>query len=386
MNNNILVEITGKHIDNYLRWLINSKIPIWHLDVISYNKLHIIIDYKYYDMLKKYSKTYKIIIIKKYGKLRLFEIIKDNLIILVSFVPALILLYILSHIIFSVDIMTNKKEINELLNQELSKYNIKRFHLKKDYTYLDKVKKEILKNNKDTLEWIEIEESGTKYIVRLVERKKEAKIDEYEYQSIVASKSATIVSITAYAGEKVKQINEYVKNGEVIISGILTKPDGTNIYTKAKGQITAEVWYKATIEYPLYYQEEKLTGKSKNVISMYFLNKELPFFPYRKYKQFKKTDNIIINNNLIPIKIVKEKLYEVNVKEDIYTYEEAIEKAISEVKNKLQTQNDKIIEIKNTIVLNKENLNSKIRLVLFISTIEDITKVVEIKPEVIIEN
>ena len=116
-------------------------------------------------------------------------------------------------------------------------------------------------------QWIEIEESGTKYIVRLVERKKEEKKEEYKYQSIIAKKDATITNIKAYSGEKIKIINQYVKKGEVIISGLLTKPDGTNLYTKAKGIVSGEVWYKVDIEYPLYYQEEKVTGKNKFVIS-----------------------------------------------------------------------------------------------------------------------
>lgn len=385
MNNYILVEVIGKHVNNYLKWLLSKKIPIINLDIINYNELHLIIDYKYYNLLKKYSKTYKINIIKKYGKLRLLEIIRNNAIIIACLMPAIILLYALSHTVFSVDIMSNKKEIVDMLTKELSKYDIKKFHLKKDYHYLEKVKDNILHDNKDTLEWIEIEENGTKYIVRLVERKKSKITSEYKYQSVVASKNATIVNITAYSGEKTKQLNEYVRRGDVIISGQLTKPDGTNIYTKAKGMVTAEVWYKVNVEYPLYYQEEKLTGQSKNVISMYFIKKELPIFPYKRYKQFRKQSNILIENNYIPFKIAKEKLYEVNIKEDIYTNEEAVEKAILEAKKKLQTQNNKIIEIKKVITLSKENLNSKVKLVLFVSTIEDITEIIEIKPELTLE-
>ena len=86
-------------------------------------------------------------------------------------------------------------------------------------------------------------------------------------------------------------------------------------------------------------------------------------------------------NNIIPIKILKEQLYEVNIKEDIYTNEEAIQKAIDETKKKMRIKNNKIIEIKNVEIINKENLNSKIKIDLFISVIEDISKIVEVKEE-----
>ena len=378
MNNNVLIEVTGKNINNYLKWLLNQNIPIVHLNVIKYDKLHLVVDYKYYGLLKKYSKTYKIIILKRYGKQRLIETMKNNCIIIISLFPALVLLYILSHIIFSVDIMYNDKAIIALLEKELAKYQIQKYKVKKDFTYLNKVKNQILRENEDVLEWIEIEEKGTKYIIRVVERKKETKQDEYAYQSIIAAKNAMIVNIEAYAGEKTKVNNQYVQAGEVIISGILTKPDGTNIYTKAKGLVTAEVWYKVTIEYPLHYQEEKITGKTKNIIAIYFLNHELPIFPYKKYKQFKRLSKSIIEDNLIPLKLTTEKLYEVNVKEEIYTNEEAVAKAVSEVKKKLPIKNNKIASIKNVVILNKEYLNSMVKVTLFVSTIEDITMISEV--------
>lgn len=387
MNNNyILVKIKGKNVDNYVKWLIKSKINIINLNIIKHNELNIIIDYKDYNLLSKYSKTYKITIIKKYGKLRLFDILKNNIVIILCLILSIIFLYYLSNITFSVDVIYNDHEMVNLIKKELAKYGIKKYKRKKSYNYLDKVKEKILDDNKDTLEWLEIEESGTKYIVRLVERKKETKQNEYQYQSIVASKDATIISIKAYSGEKVKQVNEYVKKGNVIISGILTKPDATNIYTKAKGTVLGEVWYKVSVEYPLYYKEERVTGKNKSVISIYFLNKEIPIFPYKKYKQFKRQSKTLIENNIIPFKIAKEKLYEVIIKEDIYTNEEAIQKAIEEAKLKIKENNKNITDIKNVQILNKENLNSKIKINLFVSVIEDITEIIEVKEETNEEN
>lgn len=382
MNNNyVLVKIEGKNVSNYIKWLIKNKINVVNLNIIKHNELNILIDYKDLSLLSKYSKTYKITIIKKYGKLRLFDIIENNIIVISCLIFSIIFLYLLSNIIFSVDVIYNDSEMVDLVTSELKKYNIKKYQRKKSYEYLDKVKEKILNDNKDILEWLEIEESGTKYIIRLVERKKATKPNEYEYQSVIASKDATITSIKAYSGEKARQVNEYVKKGDVIISGILKKPDGTNLYTKAKGCVLGEVWYKVSIEYPLYYQEERVTGKSKSVISVYFLNKEIPIFPYKKYKQFKRQSKTLIENNFVPIKIAKEKLYEVIIKEDIYTSEEAIQKAVENVRLKIKEKNKNVIQIKDIQILDKEYLNSKVKLNLFVSAIEDITEIIEVKPE-----
>ena len=382
MNNDyIKVKVEGKNINNYIKWLINNKIDVIKLIIINHNELELIIHYKDYKLLNKYSKTYNITTIKKYGKLRLFDIIKNNIIILSCLILAIFFIHILSNIIFSIDIMYNDNEITNIINKELFKYDIKKYHFKKSYEYLNKVKDQILNNNKDILEWLEFEESGTKYIIRLVERKKEEKIKEYKFQSIVAKKDATITSIKATAGEKVKSDNQYVKKGEVIISGIMQKPDGSNIYTKAKGNVYGEVWYKIKLEYPLYYQEEEVTGKHKKVLSLKFLNYKLPLIPYKKYKQFKSETDTIVQDSIFPFGIIKEDIYEVNIKEEIYTTEEAIIKATEEAKKKLLEKNSSIEEIKKVILLEKENLNSKIKLSLFVSAIENITEIIEIKEE-----
>lgn len=380
MNNNyIKVEIEGKNVNNYIKWMIKQRINIINLNIIKHNKLEVIIDYKDYKKLKKYSKTYKITTIKKYGNLKMLELLKQNLFILISIILAIIFLYFLSNVIFSVDVIYNNKEMVEKIEKELKKYGIEKYKFKKKYTYLNEVKEEILKNNKDTLEWLEIIEDGTKYIVKLVERKQEQQTEDFEYQSITTTKDAIITSIKAYSGEKVKEINDYVKADDVIVSGVITKPDGTFVYTKARAKVYGEVWYKINIEYPYVYKEEKLTGKSKKVFVIKFLNKKIPLFTYSKYKQFKVESNNIIENNILPITFSKEKQYEVIVKEEIYTWEEAISNAIEVSKKKLLENNNKIVEIKKVEILNKQTVNSRIKLNLFVSVEEDITKIVEIE-------
>ena len=96
MNNNyVLVKIEGKNVGNYVKWLIKNKINIINLNIVKHNELKILIDYKNFNLLSKYSKTYKITIIRKYGKLRLFDILKNNMIIILCLMLSIIFLYFL---------------------------------------------------------------------------------------------------------------------------------------------------------------------------------------------------------------------------------------------------------------------------------------------------
>ncbi len=378
MHNLIKVKVEGKNVNNYLKWLIKNKISIYKLNIKGSSILYLLISNKDYDILSTYSKSYKITIIKYYGIKKYLHFIYKNIIIFISLFISIILLFILSKMIFSIDIIYNDREMISLVQNELNKHEIKRFRFKKNYKELFKIKKEILDNNKDKLEWIEIIESGTKYIVKLVERTKETEEKSFAYQSVVASKNAIITSIKAYNGEKVKEVNDYVKKGEIIISGTLTEPSGEIIYKKAKGIVLGEVWYKLEVDYPFYYKEEKLTGKKKEGYVINFLNKRIPLLGYSSYHTYEKDTNAIFEDNIFPFSFIKEKQYETIVKEEIYTPEEVVNHAIEYAKDKLLKNNNKIIEIKKVQVLNKKTNSSNISIEFFVSVIEDITKIEEI--------
>ena len=81
MNDLVKVKIEGKNVSNYLKYLVKCKVNIFDLKVVKHNELDIMIAYKDYGLLTKYSKTYKVTIMRKYGKLRLLSFIKKNVIL-----------------------------------------------------------------------------------------------------------------------------------------------------------------------------------------------------------------------------------------------------------------------------------------------------------------
>ena len=81
----------------------------------------------------------------------------------------------------------------------------------------------------------------------------------------------------------------------------------------------------------------------------------------------------------MPISLSYEYQYETKIINDIYTYEEAKDKAIEVAKNKLLDNNKQISSINKITILSEENMNSKISLKLFISCNEDITEYKEVQ-------
>lgn len=372
-SSSIKIKITGRNINNFLKRIIRNNINIIKVIPISYKEMDLIIDYKDLDKIEKLKTIYNIKIIRYYGKLRILKRIKKNIFILSFLLIGLFLVYILSNLILSIEVIHSNNNIIKLVENELEENGIKKYHFALSYDEVEKVKKKILEDNKDSLEWLEIIKKGTKYIVRVEERIINNVPDNNNIYDIVASKGAVIKSIYAKSGEKIRDVNTYVKKGDIVISSKIILPNNEIITKSANGKIIGEVWYSARVEFPYVYNEIKYTGNKKKVLVFNFLNKRISIFDFNKYKTFDKNIKYIFNNNIIPISLTYEHEFETKVINDIYTYDTAREKAILIAKEKLLNKYSSIIDITDIKIINEEDMTSKIVIDLFITCDEDIT-------------
>lgn len=377
-SSNILVEIKGKNIQNFIKRLIRGNINIIRVIPVSYKEVRIIINYNDLDKIIKYNRIYDIKIIKYYGKLKIIRFIKKNIYIFISLIISLIIIYILSHIIFSVEVIHSNSNIIKLIKEELEDWGIKKYNFVKSYDEVEKIENEIIENNKDKIEWLEITRSGTKYIVRVEERIINKERKDNKIYNIVSAKNAIIKEIYAEDGEKVRSINSYVKKDDIIISSSITLPNNEIKVISSKGKVIGEVWYNVSIDMPFHYHEVSYTGKKRNVLVFNLINNEIPFFNFHEYKTFNKNIKMIFNNNIIPISLYYEYQYETNIIDKIYNEEEIKEVAIQKVKDKLKESNNKIQDFSKILIMSENTSNKKISLNLFVSVIEDITKYSEV--------
>ena len=381
IESSVRVKITGKNVNNYLKRLITNKIDLIDLKYNSHNEAVVTIKYSDYLKLKTVRSSCDVKVTNTYGKLKIRNKIKRNYILLSSIILGIALIILLSNIIFSIEVIHTNKSVIELVGNELNKNGLKKYTFKKKYKDIKKIEDKILNDNKDKLEWISIDIIGTKYVVRIEERKIKNENNDNIYQDIVASKSGVIKKIIALSGEKKYEIDNFVSKGDTIIKGSITKPNNEIILTHASGLVYAEVWYQISVEYPYQYKEEILTGNKKNIYYLKFINKRLELFNFKKYKNFQKEPKILLYNNILPISLVKEKQYEVNIIDEIYTTEEVINKAITLAESRLMSSNKKIDKIERVSIIKKEEYDSKIKLDLFISVIEEIGEVKTLNEE-----
>lgn len=370
MNNRYKLKIIGKDPKRFIKDLIKEKISIYTIE--NYDKYSIIIvDDIGYKLIKEKKTSYKILIVKEYGLIKYQSIFKKYHIFIISIFIGIIILKILSSMIFDIKIEHSKSEIRDIIRQDLEDLGIKKYGFKVSYDKKEEIKRKILRKEIDRIEWLEIESIGTKYIIKVEERIKNDIKKDTKPQNIIAKKNAMILSISATHGEVKKKKYDYVKKGDILISGIITRDEKPMTKVKAEGEVFGEVWYKVNIDLPKHYKSEKETGKKKKRLELRLFNKSI-FIISPKYNNYKVERRPLISNKIIPISINYSVIKETIVKDKKYSIDnvskDAINIGINRLKQKLGKK-DKIIDKK---VLKKTEKKSRINIEVFFKVAEEI--------------
>ncbi len=370
MINRYKLVITGRNPDYFLRKIIKKKINIYDLEK-THKKIYIVVDDVGLDDIRSIKTSYKIQVVGRLGLARVKYVIKKYLLFLIFFVFGIFVNIFLSNIIFDVDVVHSNPYIRELVFNDLKKYGIKKYNFKVNYAKKEKIVNKILSDEKNDIEWLEIDSVGTKYIVKVEQRKKNKDKETCVRRNIVAKKDAMILGIEATEGEVLKKKLDYVKKGDIIVSGVIYNKEKIVAQKCATGKVYGEVWYLVSLDIPVNYREENVTGRVKKQLEFKFLNKEFHLFSH--FKSYKRESYSIISNNLLPISLDFTSYFETKIKSKTYTLENVEKDAISLATNKLANKLGNTGEIVSKKVLKKYKKNSKIIVEVFFKVKEDIT-------------
>lgn len=372
MNSYVLIKVTGKNINLFIRKLLINNITYGKLKKINHNEIYIKVTYDDYLKLNKFKTIYKIKIVKLYGKIKYQSILRENKSYIISVIISLILLYVISNSCFKINIIHNNKNIRTLILNELKYNNISKYSFIPNYNKRSKIINKIINKNKNEIEWMEIEKKGSILIVKVAERKLNKKEELCENRHIVAKKSGIIKKINASSGDIVKSVNDYVRKGDIIISGNIVKDDTIKKSLCAKGLVYAETWYTVSVSYPLYYEEVKYLNEIKNNYIITIFNKKFSLKKnYTSYYLENKKD--LLKEKIFPFNLSVVKQRKTKTLKQKLTTDKAIELASKLAYDKLNKKlnDDETIISKKT--LNFSSNNSKIEVDVFFKVYENIT-------------
>lgn len=384
MTNRYRIKITGKDPKYFLRHLIVKKIKLYNI-IEDHDGISLTVDEVDYAKILKMKTSYNIKIINRFGVAKLRYLLLKYKYILSFLFLTLGLMIILSHFIFFIDVIHSKEEIRELVENDLKEFGISKYRFRVSYAKKEEIRNKILEKEKDKIEWLEIDRIGTRYIVNVEERLiKDNKVDN-EVRDIVAKKDAMILNIEAETGEIVRKKYEYVRKGDTIVSGTIKNKEDEVSKVKAEGKVYGEVWYSVTVELPKKYYEEKKTGKTSKALTLRIANKKISIPFSKDNKSYISEDSPILENNLIPIKLVLETKHEIEIIDKEYNMDNSSSEAIKLATKKLEDRLDEQSMILSKKVLKKTLKNSKIIVEIFFKVRENITDYKKISKELKIE-
>ena len=251
--------------DDYYKFI--NKIKYINIKIleIKYEQgyVYLKIEDKYLEKLNKYLVSYKFSVVKETGVYDILNKIKRNYIFCICLLIGVILFFIMSNMVVKINIIHENSEIREIIADELDEYGIKVLSFKKSYKELDKIRQEILDKYPEKLDWMEFDVDGMIINVRIEERIITDTNKDDKVCNLVAAKSGIINDIKVEQGEVLVNINDYVNEGDILVTGVINYNEEMKRTTCASGEIYATTWYTVDVKIPFEYSEYVETGKKK---------------------------------------------------------------------------------------------------------------------------
>ena len=364
--NKIIINVKN-NISRFIKKCIYYNINIYNIIYLNDDEINCQIDIKDYKKIKKYNYYSDIKIIKYEGINGLKIHFKKYLYVYVFLLFCFIIMDIITSYIVKIDVIHENSKIRKLVKKELKNHGIEEYKLSLNYEELEKIKNDILKDNPNTLEWMSITRNGMSYIVRIEERIINNEKEEELPRNIVAGKDALITKIINTKGESIVRSGDYVKKGDLLISGQIKLYDELKGLVPAKGAVFGNVWYESEVKVPIIKEEISDTGKKR-----YNLNINNKILLKNKYAKFRQENIRELKILGFKIKIYQEIEYQ---EKQVKLTDEEIDKiAFNKIEEAFKEKLKDNGRITSQKVLKKIKNNSTIDYRIFVITNELISK------------
>ncbi|MEH6973179.1 sporulation protein YqfD [Bacillus sp. JJ675] len=297
-----------------------------------------------------------------------------------------VVMFLLSNMLWKVDISGAKPETEHLIRQQLDEIGVKKGRLQFLMPTREKIQQSLTKGV-ENITWVGIELNGTALHMKVVEKNEPEKEKLSGPHHIVAKKRATIAKMFVEKGEPLVTVNEHVDKGQMLVSGLIGSEEERQ-KVGAKGKIYGETWYKSTVTVPLETSFDVFTGKVRTRHKLAIGSMSIPFWGFSfKEEELARPKTEVQKHPLhfltfkLPLSYEKEMTRETEQVKRVYTKKEAVREGIEmgkkDVRKKIGEDGDVIGEK----VLHETSENGKVKLIILYQVIEDIVQTTPIVQE-----
>ncbi len=382
--------VKGDKPERFFEFCVKKGIPVWNIKKQRTDLCIGTIYWHHLNQVKRHSEQlpYQLTITKPkglaYKGLRLWH--KREIILAILLCVGLV--FVLSNIVWKLEVTGVTKEIDQKIREELKAYGLYKGAWVYNLEALDQIQHDLLHEIPDLL-YIGIHKKGTTYHIDAVEKLIEKEEKPLPLQHLVASKAGVIQNVFIKNGVANIGVHDVVQKGDLLVSGMIKvkeeeggegkEEEEEPILVAAEGKVYANTWYEVSVTSTLYPQMEKLTGKQSTKYALQVKGFAIPIWGF-KDRDFGEVfiDTEQLKGNIfgyeLPITVKKTTIYDKAAFTHIRTYEEAKQIAINHVMNDLTLQLGKDAEVLNYKVLHEAQDNGKVKLNLYISVLENIAK------------
>lgn len=365
----VIIRVQGLALERFINMCTVRDIYLWDVKRIDNTTLEAKISIRGFKDLRRIVKKLgcRVSIFKKHGyPFWIYKFKKRKMLLVGAFFCFLLLVFV-STFIFSIEITGNenigKDEIISRLDILGFKPGINRYFIN-----LRKLENQLLLEI-DQLAWVGVEIKGVRAKVEVVEKiLLPDVIDKNIPCNIVAKKNGVIEKIIAKSGDAVVKKGDIVKEGDILISGIVQlEHTGTNVLVHSSGDVYARTYYEATGNKSLTEIKKEKTGQKFVKKTLNLGNVELSRnkgkVPYEYYIVEKISKKPLQWRKIrIPVELLIEEFHEVNEIEIVideieaknYIHKKALDSILEEIPFEAEILNTQIdFTIKNGVLYGK---------------------------------
>lgn len=350
----LTVQVNGIHKERFLNLCHRRNIHVWN---VSYKDDGFIYDISVSDFRKikiPFRKTHvKIKILQRHGLPFFLYKKRKHKIFAVSLVLFFVILYIMSCYIWDITLDGGYTYTEEEIIRFLKENQVYHGMFKKKIQ-CDEIER-LIRNEYFDITWVSAELDGTRLIIHIKENFDDLKKEQAESpRDLTANKDAVITSIITRAGTPQVVQGTEVKEGDILVSGIVSVLDDNKEVMSthqvcADADVYGQVIYSYEKQFSLVQEEKVYTGKeSKSKFLQLFSGRlhSMRSPGYESYDTVKSEHQLhIFDNFYLPIYWGTESRKEYVLSRKTYTEEEAKAVAKQELENFFAKMDEKGIQI-----------------------------------------
>ncbi|MCA1318895.1 sporulation protein YqfD [Bacillus tianshenii] len=376
----VKIIIHGRGVERFLNDCTRNGIQIWQVKKMgaeAYTCYILLKDVRTIRRLIKYQEC-KFRFLTRRGLPFLLQYSFRNSGIIAGIVLCLVTIFLLSNMVWSIEIKGANPATEHKIMQELDRLGVKKGKLQFFIKDVESIQRD-LTDTISELTWIGVVLNGTSYHFEVVEKNEPEKIESLSPRNLVATKKAVVVNMFVEKGQPKVERNDHVQKGQLLISGIIGK-EGNEKSIAAIGEVLGETWYQSEVKIPMKTILPVFTGEvyKKHYVKIGSVNIPIwGFFEpeYKQKKEYEAERPAYFFKWKLPISYVGKTIHESEMVERIFDEEEAVEEALVIGKKDLKKNLPEDATIIGEKVLHHETENGKVKVSIHYQVIENIVKI-----------